>query len=178
MRIFANKTDSIMKNKREFSEEHKQKISESRKKLKANGWIPYNLGMKMDRILVLKNMKAHLKYDVSLEWLNKFEDIEKLKYLNRSISRKRDCEGFTTEIYIQFIENFYYNKRFNELYLKWIETNDKWIKPSLDHIKAKATGGDLMIDNLQFISWLENRTKIDIEQEKWKEIKKNISYYL
>ena len=69
-------------------------------------------------------------------------------------------------------------KRFNELYLKWIETNDKWIKPSLDHIKAKATGGDLMIDNLQFISWLENRTKIDIEQEKWKEIKKNISYYL
>ena len=53
----------------------------------------------MSRDHNLKNMKAHLKYDVSFEWLDSFTDIEKLKYLNRSISRKRDCEGFTTEIY-------------------------------------------------------------------------------
>ena len=39
----------------------------------------YNLGLKMDSLSVLKNMKAHLKYDVSLEWLSKFEDIEKIK---------------------------------------------------------------------------------------------------
>ena len=164
--------------KRTFSEEHKQKISESRKNLKANGWIPYNLGLKMDRLSVLKNMKAHLKYDVSIEWLLKFEDIEKLKFLNRSLSRKRDCEGFNTEIYIQFIEKFYFNIKFNDLYGKWIKTNDKWIKPSLDHIEAKCNGGSLLVDNLQFISWLENRAKIDIDQELWNKMKQNINYYL
>ena len=50
-------------------------------------------------------------------------------------------------------------------YERWIKTNDKWIKPSLDHIIAKSKGGGLLIDNLQFISWLENRAKIDIEQD-------------
>ena len=163
---------------KKFSEEHKQKISESRKNLKANGWIPYNLGLKMDRLSVLKNMKAHLKYDVSLEWLSKFEDIEKLKFLNRSLSKKRDYEGFSTEIYIQFIEKFYYDIKFNELYEKWIKTNDKWIKPSLDHIVAKSKGGGLLIGNLQFISWLENRAKMDINQDDWNKMKQNINYYL
>lgn len=167
-----------MGTKRVFTEEHKRKIGESRKKLKANGWIPYNLGLKMDDLSLLKNMRAHLKYDVTIEWLSKFEDIEKLKYLNKSLSRKRDYEGFTTEIYIQFIEHFYYDNKFNELYLKWIETNDKWIKPSLDHIIAKAKGGGLLIDNLQFISWLENRAKMDIDQEDWNKMKQNIIYYL
>ena len=59
-----------------------------------------------------------------------------------------------------------------------IETNDKWIKPSLDHIAAKCNGGSLLIDNLQFISWLENRAKIDIDQELWNRMKQNINYYL
>lgn len=163
---------------KEFSDEHKHKISESRKKLKANGWIPYNLGLKMSPNDVLKNMGGHLKYDVTLEWLSKFEDIEKLKYLNRSLSRKRDYEGFTTEIYIQFIEKFYIDNKFNELYLKWVNTKDKWIKPSLDHIIPKAKKGTLLIDNLQFIGWLENRAKIDIDQDAWNKMKENINYYL
>jgi len=167
-----------MVKKRTLSEDHRRKISESRKRLKGNGWIPYNLGLKMDRVSLLKNMKAHLKYDVKLEWLGRFNDIEKLKYLNKSLSRKRDCEGFTTETYIQFIDRFYEDSRFNELYLKWIETNDKWIKPSLDHICAKSNGGSLLVDNLQFISWLENRAKVDIDQELWNVMKKNINYYL
>jgi len=172
-----------MKNKlRHFTDEHKMKISESRKRLKANGWIPYNKGLKTLDMengveLILKNMKAHLKYDVSLEWLSQFNDIEKLKYLNRSISRKRDCEGFTTKIYKQFIEKFYYDEKFNSLFDKWIESGDKWIKPSLDHIKAKSQNGSLLVSNLQFISWLENRAKIDIEQEEWNKIKERIHDY-
>jgi hypothetical protein len=172
-----------MKNKlRHFTDEHKLKISESRKKLKDNGWVPYNKGLKtLDREngveLILKNMSSHLKYNVSLEWLGQFKDIEKLKYLNRSISRKRDCEGFTTEIYKQFIEKFYYDEKFNSLFEKWIKTGDKWIKPSLDHIKAKSQKGSLLVDNLQFISWLENRAKIDIEQEEWNKIKERIYDY-
>lgn len=123
-------------------------------------------------------MKAHLKYDVSLEWLNGFSDIEKLKYLNRSLSRKRDCEGFTTEIYKQFIEKFYADEKFNLLYSKWLIKKDKWIKPSLDHIEPKCKGGTLLLDNLQFVSWFENRAKMDIPQTTWNEMKENIKYYL
>ena len=156
-----------------YTDEHKQKVGSALKGRKC-----WSKGLKMTRENNLKNMKAHLKYDVTIEWLSKFEDIEKLKYLNRSISRNRDCEGFTTEIYIQFIERFYIDSKFNELYHKWIETNDKWIRPSLDHIEAKCNGGSLLIDNLQFISWLENRAKIDIDQKLWNRMKQNINYYL
>lgn len=156
-----------------YTDEHKQKVGAALKGRKC-----WSKGLKMTIEHNLKNMKAHLKYDVTIEWISKFEDIEKLKYLNRSISRKRDCEGFTTEIYIQFIERFYIDSKFNELYHKWIETNDKWIRPSLDHIEAKCNGGSLLIDNLQFISWLENRAKIDIDQKLWNRMKQNINYYL
>jgi hypothetical protein len=169
-----------MKNKlRHFTKEHRQKISDSRKALYASGAITtWSKGKKMSREHTLKNMKAHLKYDVSLEWLDSFADIEKLKFLNASIKRKRDYEGFTTEIYKQFIKKFYDDKKFNALYEKWIETDDKWIKPSLDHIQAKANGGTLLLDNLQFVSWLENRAKVDIKQDDWDRIKKEINYYL
>lgn len=167
---------------KKFSDEHKRKISESRKKLKLNGWLPYNTGIKIieqknGREILLKNMKGHLRYNVSFEWLNQFDDIEKLKYLNRTIGRKRDNENFTTDIYKQFIEKFYNDKQFNYLYDEWIKTNNKWIKPSLDHIIPKSKNGELSIENLRFISWIENRSKVNILQKDWDEIKKNINYY-
>jgi hypothetical protein len=126
----------------------------------------------------VKNMLSHLKYEVDFDWLNSFEDLEKLKFLNRSISRKRDYEGFTTETYKMFIEKFYYDSKFNDLYSKWISTQDKWIKPSLDHIKPKSEGGSLLLDNLRFVSWFENRAKESIDYEKWEKMKLNIEYYL
>jgi len=140
--------------------------------------IIHNKGKKSSKEHNIKNMKGHLKYDVSFEWLNSFEDIEKLKYLNRAISRERDYKGFTKEIYMKYIEKFYYDEKFNLLYNKWKETSDKWIKPSLDHIISKSKGGSLnLIDNLQFISWLENRAKADIEQNEWNKIKEKIYEY-
>ena len=127
----------------------------------------------------IKNMKGHLKYDVSFEWLNSFEDIRKLQYLNISLSRKRDCEGFTTELYIEFIEKFYNDEKFSYLYDEWIKTNDVWIKPSLDHIIPKSKGGKLnIITNLQFISWFENRAKFNLTQEQWNKIKEKIDEYI
>lgn len=169
--------------KRIFTEEHRRKISESRKRLKDNGWTPYNVGLKTadrknGRELLLKNMKSHLKYSVTLDWLSQFEDIEKLKYLNRAISRKRDCEGFTDDTYIKYIEKFYNDNKFTYLFNEWKNTNNKWIKPSLDHIHPKADGGTLDLSNLQFVSWLENRTKVDIPLVEWNKIKENIRYYL
>ena len=143
-----------------------------------NKRVAWNKGIKQNREQIVKNMKSHLKYNVSFEWLNSFGNLEKLKYLNRSISRERDYKGFTTEIYKQFINKFYADDKFNKLFDEWIKTKDKWIKPSLDHIEAKCKGGTLFLDNLQFVSWLENRAKIDIPQVEWNKIKSNINYYL
>jgi hypothetical protein len=159
--------------KRVFTKTHRENISKACKGRKV-----WSEGKKMSRDHNLKNMKAHLKYDVSLEWLDSFTDIEKLKFLNASIKRKRDYEGFTTEIYKQFIEKFYKDKKFNDLFNEWTKTKNKWIKPSLDHIEAKANGGTLLLDNLQFVSWLENRAKVDIPQVEWNKMKLKIQYYL
>lgn len=176
----------IIKNnhKKSLTEEHKNNISKSRKKLKDMGWKPYNLGLKTmsrknGKELIYKNMKAHLKYDVSLDWLMSFEDIEKLKLLNKSISRKRDCIGFNTELYIKFIEKFYYDTQFNLIYSFWLKKQDKYSKPSLDHIIPRSKGGKLNdLNNLQFITWLENRIKNDLDVDEWNTIKNNIKDYL
>lgn len=170
--------------KRTLSEEHKNKISESRKRLKNSGWKPYNLGLKVidmenGKELLYKNMKAHLRYEVSLEWLMSFDDIEKLKLLNKSITRKRDCTGFNTELYIKFIEKFYYDDQFNKIYNLWLRKQDRYSKPSLDHIIPKSKGGrsdDL--SNLRFVTWLENRIKNDLDIDEWNRIKSNIKEYL
>jgi len=158
---------------KEYIDEHRWKISETSKGRKT--WINVH---NHTREAILKNMKAHLKYDVTYEWLNSFEDVQKLKYLNNSIKRKRDYNGFTSEIYVNFIEKFYNDKKFNNLYIKWITNKDKWIKPSLDHIIPKSKGGSLFdLNNLQFISWFENRSKVDINQNEWNKLKININDY-
>jgi 5-methylcytosine-specific restriction endonuclease McrA len=125
------------------------------------------------------NMVAHLKYDVSMEWVKQYEDIEKLKFLNKSLTRERDCIGFDTELYKAFINKFYNDKQFNKIYNNWIKNKCRYLKPSLDHINPKSNGGELInLDNLQFLTWFENRAKNNLSQTEWNIIKKNIGDYL
>jgi len=156
-----------------FSPEHRRKIGEASK-----GRPGFWKGKKMSRECILKNMAAHLRYTVSYEWLNQFSDIEKLKFLNRSITRPRDKVGFTDELYKSFIEKFYTDAHFNRLYAKWLDTQDAWLKPSLDHKNPKSNNGSLVdLDNLHFISWLENRAKANIPQAQWEDMKNRIGEY-
>lgn len=157
-----------------FTQEHKDKISKACK-----GRDVWSKGKTMPKDSLYKNMLGHLRYKVSLEWLESFDDIEKLKFLNRSIVRDRDKIGFNDNIYIAFIEKFYHDKQFNSLYSKWLASGkDKWMRPSLDHINPKSKKGSIAdINNLQFLSWLENRTKVDMEQSEWNKIKQRIKEY-
>lgn len=68
---------------KEFSEEHKQKISDSSK-----GRESYWKGKNMPEETNRKNMITHMKFDISLEDIEKYKDFEKLKFLTEGDSRK------------------------------------------------------------------------------------------
>lgn len=144
-----------------------------------NGSGGANKGYKQSTLHVYKNMRAHLKYDVTIEWLIQFEDIEKLKFLNRSITKERNKVNFNSQSYIYFIEHFYNDSQFNTVYKNWLVNPTKWMKPSLDHIIPRCEGGSLSdLNNLQFLTWFENRCKCNISMNEWCTIKKSINEYL
>ena len=175
-----------MRNKlRVFTKEHRQKISDSRKRLKASGWIPYNKGLKTadrpnGKELLVKNMKAHLRFNVPYQWLMQFDDFEKLKFLNRAITPRDVRFKVDTEWYRDYILKFYYDKQFNDIYSKWISggKKDKYLIPTIDHINPKAKNGDNQLSNLQFLTWFENRAKNDMPIVVWQKLKENIKDYL
>ena len=73
---------------------------------------------------------------------------------------------------------FYDDIQFNRIYKIWVDSNfEPYKRPSLDHIVPKAKGGTNDLENLQFLSWFENRCKNDMTQLEWNEIKKNINKY-
>ena len=124
------------------------------------------------------NMATHLRFDVSVEWLMQFNDFDKLKLLNEVITNRSGRWGVSTEWYKSYISRFYYDEQFNKVYERWINSGkEKYKKPSLDHITPKAKGGTNNIENLQFLSWFENRCKNDMAQTEWDNLKLNIQEY-
>jgi len=159
---------------RKFTKEHREAISKACKGRKS--WIK---GKKMPKNSIYKNMASHIRFDVTWEWLSKYNDIEKLKTLNDVITNRNGRWDVTTKWYMLYIEKYYYDEQFNKIYKSWIASNyEKYKKPSIDHITPKAKGGTNDICNLQFLTWFENRCKNDMSQNEWKTLKKNIGDYL
>lgn len=131
-----------------------------------------------DKLRAYNNMLHHLRFSVSIEWLVGFDDIEKFKTLNRCITNRdnRFCES--TDWYVCYIEKFYSDKQFNLIYNKWVGSGKQlYLKPSIDHIHPKSEGGGNELDNLQFLTWFENRCKNNMSQDVWDSIKQNIQEY-
>ena len=125
------------------------------------------------------NMQTHLRFDVPLEWIMSFSNIDKLKCLNNLITNRDSRWSCDSSWYIEYIEKFYYDKQFNMVYTKWVESDGcRYMKPSLDHIVPKSKGGGNDLDNLQVLSWFENRCKNNMTQQDWNLIKENIEEYL
>ena len=159
--------------KRVFTKEHREAISKACK-----GRKTWSKGKKMPKESLYKNMASHTRFHVTAEWLSQFGDIEKLKFLNSCITKRTNRFEVDTEWYKSYILKFYNDEQFNEIYNKWLGTQDKYLRPTIDHIHPRAQGGNNDINNLQFLSWFENRAKNDMSQEQWCIIKKNIYKYL
>lgn len=156
-----------------LTREHKDKISKSCK-----GRQSWAKGKKMDKSTIYKNMAAHLRFDVSYEWLSDFPDIEKLKLLNACITDRSGRFRVSTVWYKKYIGKFYHDDCFNNIYTAWVASGyEKYKKPSIDHTLPRAKGGTNDLDNLQFLTWFENRCKNDMSQESWDLLKHNIGEY-
>lgn len=160
-------------------------MSDTTKKVlsdKLKGRKAWNKGIKTAKQMPMKsrleNMRSHMRWDVDILFLEQFEDFDKLKFLNKSVSRKRDFGDIDTEYYKSFVKHFYYDKQFNDIYSKWLNNGmQKLLRPSLDHILPKSRGGSEELNNLQFLTWFENLSKRDMTQEEWEVVKSNIGEY-
>lgn len=131
-----------------------------------------------DNERLYNNMATHIRFDVDYKWLMQFKDFKKLQLLNDVITDRNGRWGVDTEWYKEYIIRFYSNKQFNSIYNKWcLSGYEKYKKPSLDHIVPKAKGGTNDLNNLQFLSWFENRCKNDMTQNEWNKLKSNIEEY-
>lgn len=174
-RILESEGIDIVKGKRgPLTEEHKANISKACKGRKA-----WSQGKKMPKSSLYKNMAAHIRFDVTAEWLSEFGDIEKLKFMNSAITRRGGRFDLSTDDYMAYIERFYDDRQFNDLYFAWVTSQkNKWLRPTIDHINPRANGGCNDIENLQFLTWFENRAKCDMTQVEWDNVKSNIKDYL
>lgn len=148
---------------RKFSEDHRRKLSEAMKGRKC--WAS---GRKMTEDHCRKNMASKLNRPlVTKEKLSRYEDFERLKFLNKVISRHRR-EFVDDNKYIEYLDRFYFCSQFNRVYDKWIESGrNKWFMPSIDHINPVSNGGRCDLDNIQFITWFENRAKAEMTMQEW-----------
>ena len=169
--VRANKNNSLCKRcsqiGRIFTDEHKTKISNSSKGRKG-----YWKDKTMSKETLYKNMKTHLQWDVELDFLKQFENIEKLKYINSMLTRSRVSCNFNTVKYKEFVLKFYYDEQFLKTYEDYLlEDKASYAKPSLDHKIPLSRGGTWEISNLQVISWVENRAKYTYLPDEWEYLK-------
>lgn len=151
---------------KEFSKEHREKLSKAMK-----GRPSYWKDKKMPEETNRKNMINHLKRSITLDDLVKYTDFNRLKFLNNVIARHR--KHFEDDKkYISYLDKFYFDKAFNKSFDLWIENQqNKWFMPSLDHIIPLSKGGTFDLENLQFLTWFENRAKAEMTMEEWEKFK-------
>ena len=146
--------------------ETRARMSAARKKFYAEGGRHPMQGNKKTDVQRLLFIEKRCRYQVNLQpYLGR--DIDKLVFLMKFPRRYRAkliAAGVSTEM---FLAHFYDEPRFNRLYQRWLQGPCKWTRPSLDHKVPAKRGGSWALDNLQFMTWRENRDKDNMTQEEW-----------
>lgn len=143
-----------------FSEEHRKNIG-----AKSRGRRPWSKGLIMPESFCRANMKGRLRTAIDLDV---YEDFGKLKHLTKLLAKRKSHLGGSDQSRKAFLDRFYFDEAFNAVYDAWIASGkNKWYYPSLDHKHAKSNGGNWALNNLQFITWFENRAKAEMSVEEW-----------
>lgn len=128
----------------------------------------------------MNSINTRMKKSVGLDFLLKFDNPDKIRFLLMQLNidafnRKYE---YTVEYLKEYFVKFYDDKRFNRLYVLYKKTGNRFIKPSLDHKIPVSKGGTNDLENLHFISFLENNCKNDMTWNDWLKIKKNLDKFL
>lgn len=132
--------------------------------------------MKMSESCRLRNMLAHSRFKVGYVWASGFK-LERLMMINRMLTPRSGRWAISLDQYKELVLKFHDDPRFVAIHKAWLATKDKWFLPTFDHIHPKAKKGPEHIDNLQVLTWFENRCKNDIAQEDWSKMKTRITDY-
>ena len=142
-----------------------------------------------DTILRTKyeRMTRLLKYDVSIEDLMQFKDIEKLRMLYKKLHVQRG-HGPIGRMYfdneeelLKALNKLYYDQNFNRVYERWIETGDKYDCVSIDHIIPVSTcletglfDNPQCAENICVMSHFENNAKGEMTMQEYAD---TVTYY-
>ncbi len=172
--LFKNNVEIINsnRNREPTSEEARKNLREGHAKRDLSS---YRRGFKQPDESVYKTMAKTIRFDIEVGWLIQFKDRKKFAKLNYCAHRERDYGKFTTGKFKEYIEKFYFDPQFNAVYDLWMDSGkNKFLTPSLDHINPKVNGGNNDLNNLRFITMLENRMKSDMNLDEWEVLKKRI----
>lgn len=155
--------------------EKRRKIKHERKREEFKKWEEWRSKLKELRPDIYKVAK-NLNYRFDFEWLGSFEDLDKLKFLLKYSRKSYNTLSINRkEYYVEFINHFYYDPKFNKIYANWLRKGKfKGLIPSLDHIYPRSKGGSHDLKNLRFVTNVENYLKGTYSLEEWEEIKSNL----
>ncbi len=143
-----------------FTDDHRRKISAAGKGRKS-----WSAGKKMTETSRRANMRGKLGTAIDL---GKYPDYERLLFLTKFLSKRREHIGYADSVREPFLDKFYFDAQFNAIYDAWIASGkNRWYRPTLDHKQSQSHGGSWKLDNLQFLTWFENRAKADMNDDEW-----------
>jgi hypothetical protein len=155
-----------------FTESHKQALRGKRPWAKC-----WSRGKKMSADFRLKNAISHSRFDVSYEWASQF-DLDVFMAINKAITPRSGRWSITSDDYRMIVEKFGRCSTVRRIVQRWLASGrNKYLALSFDHIKPTCRGGGCGIENIQPMTWFENRCKNDMTQEEWIRLKANISDY-
>jgi len=123
----------------------------------------------------VENFHKRTTRRVSLNFLKQFKDFKKFKCLHNI--QRRHFKGENNTWYRKFIIKFYNDERFNKIYQSWLKTNNKLLKPSIDHIIPVSKGGTNELKNIRITTVIENRVRGNLSLMLWNRIKANQEYF-